>query len=52
MYVRSENGEWSYAFHDIDGGYKRIDGHYSRVLVREGDTRKIPTSTYDEVVEY
>src|SRR5271155_5865242 len=34
-------GKWSCAFHDTDGRYKHIDGHYSWVLVREGETWKI-----------
>ena len=35
------SGKWSCAFHDTDGKYKHIDGHYSRILVREGDGWKI-----------
>ena len=39
---------WSCAFHDTDGKDKHIDGHYSWVLVHEGDTWKIRKDTSDE----
>ena len=39
------SGKWSCALHDTDGRYKHIDGHYSRVLAREGDTWKIRRAT-------
>jgi uncharacterized protein (TIGR02246 family) len=42
------NGKWSCAFHDTDDRDKHIDGHYSWVLVREGDTWKIRRDTGDE----
>ena len=45
-------GKWTCAFHDTDGRYKHIDGHYLWVLVREGDTWKIRRDTYDEGVGY
>jgi uncharacterized protein (TIGR02246 family) len=41
-------GKWSCAFHDTDGRDKHIDGHYSWVLVREGDSWKIRKDTVDE----
>jgi uncharacterized protein (TIGR02246 family) len=41
-------GKWSCAFHDTDGRDKHIDGHYSWVLVREGDSWKIRSDTADE----
>ena len=45
-------GKWSCAFHDTDGRYKHIDGHYSWVLLHEGDTWKIRKDTSDEGVGY
>jgi uncharacterized protein (TIGR02246 family) len=42
------SGKWSCAFHDTDGRDKHIDGHYSWVLVHEGDTWKIRRDTSDE----
>jgi len=45
-------GKWSCAFHDTDGRDKHIDGHYSWILVREGDTWKIRRDTYDEGTGY
>ena len=45
-------GKWSCAFHDTDGRYKHIDGHYSWVLVRAGDSWKIRRDTYDEGLGY
>jgi uncharacterized protein (TIGR02246 family) len=46
------SGKWSCAFHDTDGRYKHIDGHYSAVWVREGDTWKIRRATSDEGTGY
>jgi ketosteroid isomerase-like protein len=34
-------GRWSEVFQDADGHVKNDEGHYSSVLVREGDTWKI-----------
>lgn len=45
-------GKWSCAFHDTDGRDKHIDGHYSWVLVREGDSWKIRRDTADEGTGY
>jgi ketosteroid isomerase-like protein len=45
-------GKWSCAFHDTDGKYKHIDGHYSWILVREGDSWKIRKDTTDEGTGY
>jgi ketosteroid isomerase-like protein len=45
-------GKWSCAFHDTDGRNKHIDGHYSAVWVREGDTWKIRRATSDEGTGY
>jgi uncharacterized protein (TIGR02246 family) len=42
------SGKWSCAFHDTDDRDKHIDGHYSWVLVREGDAWKIRSDTSDE----
>ena len=41
-------GKWGCAFHDTDGRYKHIDGHYSWILFREGDGWKIRKDTGDE----
>ena len=41
-------GKWSCAFHDIDGGSKHVNGRYSWVFVREGDTWKIRRNTISE----
>jgi uncharacterized protein (TIGR02246 family) len=46
------SGKWTCAFHDTDGGDKHIDGHYSWVLLHEGDTWKIRKDTSDEGVGY
>ena len=46
------SGKWSCAFHDTDGKYKHIDGHYSWILVREGDGWKIRRDTADEGTGY
>jgi uncharacterized protein (TIGR02246 family) len=46
------SGKWSCAFHDTDGRNKHIDGHYSAVWVREGDTWKIRRATSDEGTGY
>jgi uncharacterized protein (TIGR02246 family) len=46
------SGKWSCAFHDTDGRDKHIDGHYSWILVREGDAWKIRKDTSDEGVGY
>jgi uncharacterized protein (TIGR02246 family) len=45
-------GKWSCAFHDTDGKYKHIDGHYSSILVRQGDGWKISRDTADEGTGY
>jgi uncharacterized protein (TIGR02246 family) len=39
-------GKWSDIFKGTMGGTQSFDGHYSWVLVREGDTWKIRRSTY------
>ena len=41
-------GKWSDSFTGIEGSTTNFDGHYSWVLVREGDTWKIRRDTYDE----
>jgi ketosteroid isomerase-like protein len=46
------SGKWSCAFHDTDGKYKHIDGHYSWILVGEGDSWKIRRDTGDEGTGY
>jgi uncharacterized protein (TIGR02246 family) len=46
------SGKWSCAFHDTDGRDKHIDGHYSWILVREGDAWKIRKDTSNEGVGY
>src|ERR1700733_10010018 len=38
-------GKWSDSFTGIEGSTTNFDGHYSWVLVREGDTWKIRRST-------
>ena len=43
-------GKWRCAFQDTDGRSKHAYGHYSWVLVREGDTWKIGRNTHDESV--
>jgi uncharacterized protein (TIGR02246 family) len=45
-------GKWRCAFHDTDGRDKHIDGHYSWILVREGNTWKIRKATSDEGTGY
>jgi ketosteroid isomerase-like protein len=37
---------------DTDGKYKHIDGHYSSILVRQGDGWKIRRDTSDEGTGY
>jgi uncharacterized protein (TIGR02246 family) len=39
-------GRWSDIFKGIEGGTTSFEGHYSWVIVREGDTWKIRRSTY------
>jgi uncharacterized protein (TIGR02246 family) len=46
------NGKWRCAFHDTDGRDKHIDGHYSWILVRQGDSWKISRDTGDEGTGY
>ena len=46
------SGKWSCAFHDTDDRDKHIDGHYSWILVREGDAWKIRKDTSNEGVGY
>jgi len=46
------SGKWSCAFHDTDGRYKHIDGHYSAVWVRDGNTWKIRRATSAEGTGY
>jgi uncharacterized protein (TIGR02246 family) len=46
------SGKWSCAFHETDGRYKHIDGHYSAVWVPEGDTWKTRRATSDEGMGY
>lgn len=41
-------GKWSCNFRTRAGNSDRIQGHYSSVLVREGDTWKIRKYTYSE----
>jgi uncharacterized protein (TIGR02246 family) len=45
-------GKWKCAFHDTDGKDKHIDGHYSWILVREGNSWKIRKATSDEGTGY
>jgi len=45
-------GKWKCAFHDIDGKDKHIDGHYSWILVRQGNSWKISRVTADEGIGY
>jgi uncharacterized protein (TIGR02246 family) len=45
-------GKWKCAFHDTDGKDKHIDGHYSWILVRQGDGWKIHRDTADEGIGY
>jgi uncharacterized protein (TIGR02246 family) len=45
-------GKWKCAFHDTDGKDKHIDGHYSWILVRRGDSWKIGMDTVDEGIGY
>ena len=45
-------GKWRCAFHDTDGRDKHIDGHYSWILVRQGNSWKISRSTADEGIGY
>jgi uncharacterized protein (TIGR02246 family) len=45
-------GKWKCAFHDTDGKDKHIDGHYSWILVRQGDSWKIRRDTADEGIGY
>ena len=45
-------GKWKCAFHDTDGKDKHIGGHYSWILVREGDGWKIGRDTADEGTGY
>jgi ketosteroid isomerase-like protein len=39
-------------FHDTDSKDKHIDGHYSWILVRQGDSWKIRRDTGDEGTGY
>ena len=41
-------GKWSCSVHDTDGGSKQVNGRYSWVFVREGDTWKIRRNTISE----
>jgi uncharacterized protein (TIGR02246 family) len=41
-------GKWTCAFHDTDGKNKHIDGHYSWIFVREGNSWKIRRDNTDE----
>jgi uncharacterized protein (TIGR02246 family) len=45
-------GKWKCAIHDTDGKNKHIDGHYSWILVRQGDSWKIRKDTADEGTGY
>jgi uncharacterized protein (TIGR02246 family) len=45
-------GKWTCALHDTDGKNKHIDGHYSWVLVRQGDTWEIVKDTVQEGTAY
>ena len=45
-------GKWKCTFHDTDGKDKHIDGHYSWILVRQGDSWKISRDTADEGIGY
>ena len=45
-------GKWKCAFHDTDGKDKHIEGHYSWILVREGNSWKIRRDTGDEGIGY
>jgi uncharacterized protein (TIGR02246 family) len=45
-------GKWRCAFHDTDGRDKHIDGHYTWILVREGNSWKIRKATSDEGTGY
>jgi ketosteroid isomerase-like protein len=45
-------GKWTCALHGIDGRNKHIDGHYSWVLARAGDTWKIHKDTVQEGFDY
>jgi uncharacterized protein (TIGR02246 family) len=45
-------GKWTCALHGINGSNRHVDGHYSWVLVREGDTWKIRKDTVQAGHDY
>jgi uncharacterized protein (TIGR02246 family) len=45
-------GKWKCAFHDTDGKDKHIDGHYTWILIRQGDSWKIHRDTAEEGIGY